>query len=149
MWMLSFVPDAWLHLAVLGILAIGVMVYVLSYFVSFVPTLIPAREPIRIAGTLLIVAGVYFYGSYATEMSWRQRVEAVEAKVTIAEKQSRLANDRLVQVRKQKNRVLVDRQLVFKDRIQTIEKRIDAECRVDPEVIRILNDAATNPEVKK
>ena len=82
-------------------------------------------------------------------MTWRKRVEQAQAQVAAAEKQSRSANNQLVQVRKQKNRVLVERQVVFKDRIRTIEKKIDAECRVDPEAIRILNDAAVNPEAKK
>ena len=74
MWFLSFVPDSWLNLAVLSILGAGVLIYVLSYFVAFIPTLIPAKEPIRIIGTLLVVAGVYFYGSYDTEMSWRSKI---------------------------------------------------------------------------
>ena len=149
MWMLSFVPDAWLYMAVVSILALGAVIYVFGYFARMIPVLVPVREPIKILGVLLIVAGVYFYGSYATEMTRRKRVEQAQAQVAAAEKQSRSANNQLVQVRKQKNRVLVERQVVFKDRIRTIEKKIDAECRVDPEAIRILNDAAVNPEAKK
>ena len=47
-------------------------------------------------------------------------------------------------------------QVVYQDRIKEIEKRIDAECKVAPEAIGILNDAAklrkgtvTIEEVKK
>ena len=145
MWMLSFVPDAWLHLAVLGVLGVGAVIYILSYFTGFIPTLMPARKPVRLAGTALIVAGVYFYGSYATEMSWRQRVEAVEAKVATAEKQSQAANTALVAARRKKTQILVQRQVVIQERIKTVEKKIDAECRVDPAAVQILNDAAKSP----
>ena len=62
---------------------------------------------------------------------------------------SKAANDKLSQVRKQKNRVLVQRQVVIQERIKTVEKRIDAECKVDPAAVQILNDAAINPEMKK
>jgi hypothetical protein len=145
MWMLSFVPDAWLHLAVLGVLGVGAVIYILSYFTGFIPTLMPAREPVRIAGTALIMAGVYFYGSYATEMAWRQRVEAVEAKVTTAEKQSQSANTALVAARRKKTQILVQRQVVIQEHIKTVEKQIDSECRVDAAATQILNDAAKNP----
>lgn len=143
--MLSFIPDAWLQLAVLGIMALGAVVYVFSYFTVFVPPLMPARELIRIAGTALIAAGVYFYGSYATEMSWRKRVESVQAQVVVAEKKSQAANTALVEARKKKTQVLVQRQVVIQERIKTVEKQIDAECRVDTAATQILNDAAKNP----
>jgi hypothetical protein len=149
MWMLSFIPDIWLHFAVLGLLSLGVFIYILSYFTGFIPTLVLAKEPIRIAGTVLIALGVYFYGSYDTEMTWRKRVEEVQAKVAVAEKQSQVANKQLVVARKQKTKVLVQRQIVIQERIKTVEKRIDAECQVDPIAIQILNDAAKNPEATK
>ena len=33
----------------------------------------------------------------------------------------------------------------YKERIKEVEKRIDADCRLDSEVPKILNDAARNP----
>ena len=33
-------------------------------------------------------------------------------------------------------------QVVIQERIKEVEKRIDSQCTVDPEVIQILNDAA-------
>ena len=47
------------------------------------------------------------------------------------------------------NKTIVQRQVVIHDRIKTVEKRIDSECKVDPAAVKILNDAAANPETKK
>ena len=63
--------------------------------------------------------------------------------------QSKEANTKLAQVRKQKNKVIVQRQIVIHERIVKDAAKIDATCKVDPLAIKDLNDAATNPEVKK
>ena len=85
MWMLSFIPDAWLHLAVIYVLFAGVGLYALSFFTKFIPPLIPYSGITRIVATILIVCGIYFYGSYSTEMSWRNKVAELEEKVKISE----------------------------------------------------------------
>jgi len=84
MWMLSFVPDAILHLAVYAVMLAGVGLYIASFFLNLLPPAIPYREPVRILGTLIAVAGVYFYGGYSTEMAWRDKVSQLETKVAKA-----------------------------------------------------------------
>jgi hypothetical protein len=142
MWMLSFVPDAWLHLVVLGVLGLGAVIYILSYFTVFVPPLVPAKEAIRIIGTLIIVAGVFFYGSYDTEMTWRNRVAEAEAKIARAEAESKRINAKLKSALAGKVRVIHDTQVVFRDRVRQDAAKIDAECKLDPIVIEDLNQAA-------
>ena len=92
MWILSFVPDAWLQLAVYTVLFTGVGMYVVSLFLNLMPTLLPYREPIRILGTLLAVAGVWFHGGYEADAACRARVAEMESKVKISEQQSKDAN---------------------------------------------------------
>ena len=106
MWMLSFVPDSWLHLAVLGVLGLGVVIYILSYFTVFIPPLMPAREFIRILGTLVIVAGVFFYGSYDTDMLWRNKVAENEKRIALAEAAAQQANDRLAAKAKERTKTI-------------------------------------------
>ena len=85
MWMLSFVPDSVLHLAIAAIIAAGASLYIAAFFFRLVLWLAPFREPARVIGTVLIVVGVYFYGGYSTEMSWRQRAEELQQKLARAE----------------------------------------------------------------
>lgn len=142
MWMLSFVPDALLHLVVISIVFTGLGIYALSFFTRFVPPLIPYSGIVRIIGTVLVVCGIYFFGSYSTEMSWRNKVAELEEKVKISEQKSKDANVKIETVYKDKVKVVKEIQVVIQERIKEVEKRIDSQCTVDPEVIKILNDAA-------
>ena len=148
MWMLSFVPDAWLHLAVLGVLGLGAVIYILSYFTVFIPPLVPAKEFIRILGTLVIVAGVFFYGSYDTEISWRNRVAEVEAKVTRAEAESKQANDRLAKKSAERVQVIRDRGLIVRQYIDREVVKYDETCKIPDVVVNVHNAAARNEAVK-
>jgi len=148
MWMLSFVPDAWLNLAVLGVLGLGVAIYVLSYFTVLVPPLMPAREFIRILGTLVIVAGVFFYGSYDTEMSWRDRVAEAEAKVAKAEAASQEANTKLSKKSAERVQVIKERGTIVRQYIDREVVRYDETCKIPDAVVRAHNAAARNEEIK-
>jgi hypothetical protein len=142
MFLLSFVPDAILHLVVVGILFTGVGIYTLSFFTRFIPPLIPYSGIARIVGTVLIVCGIYFYGSYSTEMSWRNKVAELEEKVKVAEAKSKTANVEIQTVYRDKVKIVKETQVVIQERIKEVEKRIDSQCTIDTEVIKILNDAA-------
>jgi hypothetical protein len=149
MWLLSFVPDSWLHLAVLAVLASGVGMYVLSLFVNFIPPLKIYKTPIQLIGSLLAIAGVYFYGSYATEMEWRDKVKEAEAKVAIAEAKSQEVNTVIKKVYVDKVKVIHDTKIVIQEKIVNVAEKMDAKCEVIPEALDILNEAAKKPEVKK
>ena len=148
MWMLSFVPDAWLILAVYGILALGAALYIFSYFTAFVPPLIPFKEPIRVLGTLLAVAGVYFYGSYDTEEAWRGRVAEVEARVAQAEVASKEANDKLIKKSTERVQVIKERGTIVRQYIDREVVRYDDSCKIPDAVVRAHNAAAKNEEIK-
>ena len=142
MFLLSFIPDAWLHLAVISVLFAGLGLYAISFFTRFVPPLIPYSGIVRIIGTVLIVAGIYFYGSYSTEMSWRNRVAELEEKVKVSEAKSKEVNVQIQTVYKDRVKLVKETQVVIQEKIKEVEKRIDSQCTVDSSVIDILNDAA-------
>jgi predicted membrane channel-forming protein YqfA (hemolysin III family) len=145
MWMLSFIPDTWLYTAVLSILFGGMAIYVIGMACGFIPTLVLYKAPLQALGLIAIIAGVYFYGSYSTEQIWRGRVADMQVKLDQAAMESHDINEQLSIERQKKQQVIINRQIVYRDRIKEIEKRIDQACVLDPEVPRILNDAATNP----
>jgi hypothetical protein len=148
MWMLSFVPDSLLILAVYGILASGLVLYIFSYVTAFVPPLIPFKEPIRVLGTLLAVAGVYFYGSYDTEEAWRGRVAEVEARVAQAEVASKEANDKLIKKSTERVQVIKERGTIVRQYIDREVVRYDDSCKIPDAVVRAHNAAAKNEEIK-
>jgi DNA-binding protein YbaB len=148
MWMLSFVPDAWLYLAVLSVLGLGAALYAFSYFTAFVPELILFKEPIRILGTVLAIAGMFFYSSYDTEEMWRNRVAEVEAKVAQAEAESKQANDKLAKKGADRVRVIKERGLVVKQYIDREVVKYDDSCKIPDVVVKAHNAAARNEEIK-
>ena len=148
MWFLSFIPDSWLNLAVLSILGAGVLIYVLSYFVAFIPTLIPAKEPIRIIGTLLVVAGVYFYGSYDTEMSWRGKMAEQATAIEKAQEQSKIANAKIENNAKERIKVIYKNATIVKQYIDREVVKYDETCKIPDEVVKAHNAAAKNEAIK-
>lgn len=148
MWFLSFIPDSWLNLAVLSILGAGVLIYVLSYFVAFIPTLIPAKEPIRIIGTLLVVAGVYFYGSYDTEMAWRSKIAEQSIAIEKAFEQSKSANAKIENDAKERVKVIYKNATIVKQYIDREIVKYDETCKIPDEVVKAHNAAAKNEAIK-
>jgi hypothetical protein len=148
MWILSFIPDAWLHLAVLGILGLGIIIYVLSFFIGLIPTLIPAKEPVRIIGTILVIAGVYFYGSYDTEESWRKKVAEVEAKVATAEAASKAANNKIEAKAQERVRMIYKNAVVVRQYIDREVVKYDDTCKIPDAVVNAHNAAAKNEAIK-
>jgi hypothetical protein len=145
MWMLSFVPDAILQMVIFAVMAAGGVLYLLSYALALFPPLALYKELVKTLATVLIIAGVYFYGSYDTEMTWRKRVEEVQAKVAQAEEEGKALTQKIDQVSKQKQKVRVEYYAQVKERIVEKAVQIDAKCELDPVVPKLHNDAATNP----
>jgi len=149
MWMLSFVPDAILYAVVIGIMFTGITLYVFSFITRVLPPLIPYAGMIRVLGTILTVVGIYFFGSYSTEMEWRNKVAELEAKVAVSEQQSKDANNKIQTVVQEKIKYVKDTRVVIQEHIKTVEAKIDSMCKVAPEAVDILNEAAATPGAKK
>jgi hypothetical protein len=151
MWMLSLIPDAMLAWVVNTILIAGIIGFTASFFFGYVVRWLPAIAPyhllIQIISIVLLVSGVYFKGSYSVEMSWRARVAEMEAKVAIAEQKSKEANTQIQTVYVDRVKVVKEKQIVIQEKLKTVEVKIDANCKVVPEAIDVLNDAAVG--VKK
>ena len=142
MFLLSFIPDAWLQLAVYALLATGVGMYVLSFFLNLIPSLQPYRVILQLVGSLLAICGVYFYGGYSNEMSWRAKVDEAQAKVAKAEAESKDANLKIKTVYVDRVKVVKEKQIVIQKEIVEVAGKMDAKCEVVPDALNILNSAA-------
>lgn len=153
MFLLSFIPDALILWVVNAILISGIVGTIVSFFFGFfarwIPQLYSIRLPLQIISLVLLIAGVYFKGGVGVEMEWRARVADLEAKVAVAEQQAKDANGKIVEKIVERVKVVKDTKVVIQEKLKTVEVKIDAQCKVAPEAITILNDAASNPGVKK
>lgn len=144
MWMLSFLPTSFLLVIINAILLIGVVFTVLGFVLRF-QALAPYRAVCQLLGILALSAGLYFKGGYSVEVEWRAKVEALQAKVDEAEKKANEYNILLEEEHKKKQKVIHDTKVVIKKEIEEKIKVIDADCKVAPEAIEILNKATINP----
>jgi hypothetical protein len=151
MWMLSFIPDALLIWAINIVLVIGIAGTVVSVMfklvIRYFPWIIPYRLLLQVISVILLVLGVYLKGGYAVEAEWRARVAELESKIAVAEQQSKEANTKIQTVYVDRVKVVKEKQIVIQEKLKTVEVKIDANCKVVPEAISILNEASVG--VKK
>ena len=147
-WMIGLVPDAvlsglyWLIIAA-GVT--GVLAGWLGKWIPFYGNYVKILQPV---GIVLLVLGVWLRGGYDTEMAWRAKVAEAEARVAVAEQQSKETNTVIEQKIVEKTKVIkgkteyitqyLDREVVKKEEII---KYIE-QCPVPKEIIDIHNQAA-------
>jgi len=142
MWLIQFMPTALMDWLVDITIALGLLITVLSFVLTVIPVVNVHRVWFKIAGIALLVIGVYFKGGAVVEQQWRARVEELEGKVREAEAKSAQVNT-VIQTRwRERVKVVKQQQVVYQDRIVKQREVIDRECKVAPEAINILNEAA-------
>lgn len=153
MFLLMMIPDAMLAWVVNTVLIAGIIGFGVSFFFGYVVRWLPAIAPyhllIQVVSIILLVSGVYFKGGYSVEMEWRKRTAELEAKVAVAEQQSKEANKQIQTVYVDRVKVVKDTKIVIQEKLKTVEVKIDANCKVVPDAINILNESASNSGVKK
>lgn len=153
MWLMSWLPDFILIWAInlillLGVVGTGISVMFKSV-IRYLPQIIPYRTALQVVSVIVLILGVYLRGGYAVESQWRERVKELEAKVAIAEAESKEANANVKETIVERVRIVKDTQVVVQEKIRDVQVTIDAQCKVHPKVIDILNDAALTPGIKK
>jgi len=147
MWMLAFIPDAFLAWIINTILITGIIGFAASFFFGYVVRWLPAIAPyhllIQVVSIVLLVAGVYFKGGYSVEMDWRAKVAELESKVAISEQKSKEANTQIQTVYVDRVKVVKEKQIVVQEKIKTVEVKIDSQCKITADTVDILNQAAT------
>lgn len=144
MWILHFLPDSFLALVVHIILLLGIAGILLGFYLKNIIGILRYHIPIKILSILLIIFGVYFEGSYTTEMSWREKVVEVEAKVKEAEAKSQQVNVVIQEKIVEKIKVIKQRVVVNHDVIRTHREVIDAECKIPDIAFKIYNTSIEN-----
>jgi hypothetical protein len=153
MWLLHFLPDAFLAFVVDAVLISGVVATILTCFllkhlIRLVPVLAPHVKIAQIVSVLLLLSGVYFKGGYSSEMAWRERVREMEAKVAQAEQQSQAANVVIDKKGTEKIRIIREKGEIIKQYVDREITKYDNTCVIPTEVVRAHNAAARNEEIK-
>jgi uncharacterized SAM-binding protein YcdF (DUF218 family) len=144
-WMFSLLPDSLLVYVYYALFGLGVGLYIISKLVTWIPVIKSYKLPAELVGVLLFGAAAFLLGGYGTEMSWRQRVAELEAKIKEAEEKSAVVNTVIKEKIVYKTKIVKQKQIEYVDRIKEVAVQIDKKCEVDPAAIEILNKAAEDP----
>jgi hypothetical protein len=148
MWQLSFlwnlIPDWLITVLVNGLVIVGLVGISAAWIARWVPYFNLYRGPIQLIGIICLVLGVYFKGGADVERAWRERVKELEAKVAIAEKQSRESNARLSDQLAQNKKLTQEVKNANQASIRANAEKINAECRVPDVAISLHNSASQN-----
>lgn len=111
----------------------------LGKWIPFYGTYAKILKPVGIA---LLCVGLFFKGGYVNELAWRAKVADLEEKVKVSEEKSKETNVQIKTKVVEKIKVVKQVQVVVQERIVKDTAKIDADCKVAPEAVSILNDAA-------
>ena len=148
MWILSFFPDWIFH----AIVVAGLLAVIVGTFLKSIPIINKYALLLKIVGYFVLAFGIFLEGGIHTERIWQARVKEVEAKLAIAEQQSKEENVKIV------NKVVTKTQII-RTRGNDIVKYVDREiikydtkfapggqCEIPKEFIKAINDAAEAPK---
>jgi hypothetical protein len=137
MWLLHLLPDWLLMFVVYTALGVGVVLTVLGWITKHMIA--------QICGVILLIAGVYWYGGYTTEMIWRQQVVELEAKIKESENRAPEITKQIVT--KYKDKIfIVNRGIeVIKKEIEEKKVYINEGCILSPAAVEAYNKSITGP----
>ena len=146
-WFLSLVPESIFILIYYIMLSAGIVLYIASKLVTWIPMMGQYKLPAEIVGVVLLVVGAYFYGGYGVQSAWQARVAELEAKVKIAEEKSQQINTVIetkivTKVKVIKENVYVNREIIK----EVAGKQLDAQCTLPKSTVS-LHDSASRNEI--
>lgn len=138
LWLLS----SWISYIVHAVFLIGVIGTFFGSIVAKIPVIGNYGAIVKgIAAPLLLVA-IFAEGYLFASKSWIEEAKKFEEKVKVAEQQAKVTNEKLGQVLNEKNNAVKQQQIVIQEKIKEVQVKVNAECKIAPEVVKILNDAA-------
>ena len=138
MWILDFLPGWIFTLITLA----GAGAYLVTEVLGNIPFVAQYLRAIRAGAIVALVFGVYMMGGSANQEKWEARVKELEAKVAVAEEQSKTANAKLDAKLKEKALVIKQKEYIIQEKLVKIKDTIDAMCQVPAEAVQLLNEAA-------
>ena len=142
-WLLQLVPDSIFVWITYLLFAAGLVLYVASKLVSWIPLIGQYRLPAELMGVFALVIAAYFYGG----ISYREQIAEMKQRVRIAEERSQQVNTvietKIIEkVKVVKQNVYITREIVR----DTAGRQLDAQCSLPRSTVS-LHDSASGNEI--
>jgi hypothetical protein len=144
-WVLSLLPESIFILIYYIMLSAGIVLYIASKLVTWIPMMGQYRLPAEVVGVVLLVVGAFFYGGHGVQKAWLERVAELEAKVKAAESKSQIVNT-VIQTKIVERVKIVEKKVeVVKKEIEIQREVINAECKINDIAVELYNKAISDP----
>jgi hypothetical protein len=142
-WLLQLIPDGIFVWLTYLLFAAGVILYVVSKLVSWIPLMGQYRFPAELAGVVALVIAAYFYGG----VSYREQIAEMKQRVRIAEEKSQQVNTVIETKIVEKIKVVKENVYITREIVKEVAgKQLDAQCSL-PQSTVSLHDSASRNEV--
>ena len=140
-WLLQLVPDGIFVWLTYLLFAAGLVLYVASKLVSWIPLMGQYRLPAELVGVVALVIAGYFYGG----ISYREQIAEMKQRVRIAEEQSQHVNTvietKIIEkVKVVKQNVYITRE-IFKE---AAGQQLDSQCSLPRSTVSLHDSASLN-----
>ena len=140
-WLLQLIPDGIFVWITYVLFAAGVVLYVASKLVSWIPLMGQYRLPAELVGVVALVIAAYFYGG----ISYREQIAEMKQRVRIAEERSQQINTVIEtkvieKVKVVKQNVYITREIVR----DTAGRQLDAQCSLPRSTVSLHDSASLN-----
>ena len=140
MWMLNFLPDIVFHI----ILGASILIFLVSTLFSNVPFLGGYTKLIQIISIVCLVFAVWMEGGIAKDNEYKEKIKELQQKISKAEVDSEALNNKLYEAMLKHEQEIKDINDANRSRLKSKSSTLNLECKVNQDVIDILNDSARN-----
>jgi len=148
LWLWSLLPISVVAALINILIIVGIVGICSAWIGRWIPFFNVYAPTLKLVGIACLIVGVFFKGGESVEAVWRNRVAALEEKVRVAEAKAAVINTVIETVYVDRIQVVTDTKVVIQNNIRKSANKIDRVCRVEPEVISILNQSAKTPAVQ-
>ena len=140
--MILWLLNSWISYIVHAALISGVIGTFFGSIVARIPVINSYGAIVKTIALPLLIIAIFAEGYLFASKSWIEEAKKFEEKVKVAEQQAKDANVKLGQALTDKNNSIKQQQVVIQEKIKEVQVKVNAECKISPEVVKILNDAA-------
>ena len=107
------------------------------------------KLPVEVIGVIVLCLASWLLGGHGVEMSWRDRVKDLQAKIDAAQTKS-VETNTIIQTKVVERVKIVEKQVeVVRTQIQKDKEIINAECKVPDIAVIDYNKAIADPTEEK
>jgi hypothetical protein len=142
-WILQLIPDSIFVWITYLLFAAGVVLYVASKLVSWIPLMGQYRLPAELAGVVALIIAAYFYGG----ISYREQITEMKQQIKVAEERSQQVNTVIETKIIEKVKVVKENVYITREIVKEVAgQQLDAQCSLPQSTIS-LHDSASRNEV--